>query len=40
MYATNVLIGMTLLRVIAPIVLLLAIGEWARHRALTRMGPR
>jgi hypothetical protein len=31
---------MTLLRVIAPVVLLLAIGEWARHHTQTRVGPR
>lgn len=32
MYATEVMIGMTFLRIILPVAALLAIGEWAnRH---------
>ena len=33
MYATQVLIGMTFLRIILPIAVLLVIGEWANRHA-------
>jgi hypothetical protein len=32
MYATQVMIGMTILRIILPVAVLLAIGEWANRR--------
>jgi hypothetical protein len=31
MYATQVMIGMTFLRIILPVAALLAIGEWANR---------
>ena len=32
MYATQVMIGMTFLRIILPVAALLAIGEWEKSR--------
>ncbi len=33
MYATEILIGMTFIRIILPIAVLLAVGEWANRHA-------
>jgi hypothetical protein len=32
MYATQVMIGMTFLRIVLPVAALLAIGEWVNRR--------
>lgn len=38
MYATQVLLGMTVLRVVLPIVALLVMGEWVKTHAHRGLG--